>query len=55
VFPCGGQVPNTSVLNSSPLRNVANLVVMPTDAEGKLCISTSMSTHLLVDVVGRAG
>jgi hypothetical protein len=55
VFPCGTAVPNTSVLNSSPLRNVANLVVMPTDAEGKLCVSTSMATHLLIDVVGRAG
>ena len=55
VYPCddatlGG---GTSVINTPKSTNVANLILMRTDAEGRICIRTTMTTHVLVDVIGR--
>jgi hypothetical protein len=54
VFPCGVTPPDASVLNVNPGANVANLVVVPTDAEGRVCLASSVPTQVLIDVVGRS-
>ncbi len=54
VFPCGATPPDASVLNVNPGANVANLVVVPTDAEGRVCLTSSVPTHVLADVIGRS-
>ena len=56
MYPCddpSGAL-DTSVLNAPPRTNVANLVLMRTDAEGRICVSSTMDTDLLIDVIGRA-
>lgn len=45
--------PSTSVINaSSGGEVVANTVVLPLGADGTIVVSTSVTTHLLVDVLG---
>ncbi len=54
VFPCGAAPPDASVLNVNPGANVANLVIVPTDAEGRVCLTSSVLTQVLVDIIGRS-
>ncbi len=54
IFPCGAVAPDASVLNINPGANVANLVVVPTDADGRVCITSSVATQVLIDVIGRS-
>ncbi len=53
--PCDGgpQTAPTSVLNAPRSTNVANTVLMRTDAEGRVCVVASMTTDVLIDVIGR--
>ena len=53
IYPCSAPPPNASVVNASPGTNVANLVMVQTDAQGRVCIYSSMATQVLIDVVGR--
>ena len=50
VFPCGSSVPLSSNVNYSTGRTVANLVVAQVGADGQVCIYTSSSADLIVDV-----
>ena len=53
-FPCGSTPPDASVLNVNPGANVSNLVVVPTDTEGRVCLASSVPTQVLVDLIGRS-
>lgn len=50
-FPCG-QRPEVSNLNAGPDETVANLATVPLDADGGLCVYTSVEADLLVDLAG---
>jgi hypothetical protein len=52
LFPCSTEVPNASTLNFVPGINSANATTVPLTASGEVCIFTSTSTHLLLDVAG---
>jgi hypothetical protein len=52
VYPCGGALPTVSNLNYGAGQVVPNAVTVALDATGKVCVFTSKSTHLLVDVEG---
>lgn len=52
VYPCDSSRPTTSNLNLAPGADVANLVVTKTSANGDVCLFTSQTTQLVVDVNG---
>ena len=52
---CAGPVPETSSLNIAPGTVAANFVVIAPDAEGDICVSTTATTDLVIDVQGRIG
>lgn len=52
VYPCGGSPPNASNVNYTPGQVVPNAVVSRMSSNGEVCIFTSATTHLLVDVAG---
>ncbi len=52
VFPCDVAQPNASALNYPASSTVANSVVASLSAAGKVCLSVSANTHLIVDVNG---
>ncbi|MFN6118029.1 MAG: hypothetical protein ACK5CE_00095 [Actinomycetes bacterium] len=52
VFPCGGVRPLASTSNLQPGTDVANAVFARLDAHGEVCIYTSASTHVIVDLNG---
>jgi peptidoglycan hydrolase-like amidase len=51
---CDGPFPATAVVNAPANTNVAALVVVPTDTEGRICVNTHMPTDLVIDVSGRS-
>jgi hypothetical protein len=51
-FGCDGAEPPTSDLNVSPGEVVANLVIVSPDADGDVCLRSSTTTDLVVDVQG---
>ncbi len=55
LYPCGdaGGGTETSVANAAKGTNVANTVLLRTDAGGRWCARSSMPTDLLIDIVGR--
>ncbi len=55
VFPCGGPTPATSTVNFVPGVAVANLATTPVGADGLICVYSSATTHLVVDVTGSFG
>ena len=52
VFPCGTAVPNVSSVNHLRNQTLAGLVLTKLSADGKICLYTSASTHVIVDVFG---
>ncbi len=50
VFPCGSQMPAASNLNYVAGQTIPNLVIAKVGAGGKVCLFTSATTHLVVDV-----
>ena len=53
IWPCGGTKPVASSVNYDAGQNIANSVVVPLSADGKVCISTGVSAaHAVVDVTG---
>jgi Beta-lactamase enzyme family len=53
VFPTGVSRPQTSNLNITPRRTVANFAVTPVSADGKVSVYTFGRTDIIVDLVGR--
>lgn len=54
VFACDGEMPGTSHLNYQAGATVANNVVARTDPEGKLCVYSTASAHIVYDQAGEA-
>ncbi|CAN5494011.1 hypothetical protein BH10ACT2_BH10ACT2_26520 [soil metagenome] len=52
VYPCGSARPNTSNLNYGAGVTIANLVITKIGTGGKICLYTSQTTNLIVDVDG---
>ena len=52
VFPCGQAPPFVSNLNFVAGQIIANAVIATPDATGRICVHTSVPTHLVVDVSG---
>jgi hypothetical protein len=53
VWPCGSGKPSTSSVNFTSAGAVEpNAVLVPVDATGEVCVSSSVATDLLVDVTG---
>jgi len=55
VYPCDSTatpVPATSSLNFTSGVNVANGLIVQPDASGGLCVVTSQTTHLIIDMTG---
>ncbi len=52
VWPCGGTRPATSSVNFLPGTTVANAVIAPVGAGGKVCVATSAPADLVVDLTG---
>ena len=50
VFPCGTAVPDASNLNYRAGQTIANAVLARVGAGGQVCVYTSASAGLLVDV-----
>jgi hypothetical protein len=55
LFPCTDDVPNASTLNFAPGANVANATTVQLDDTGGVCVFTSNSTHVVLDVSGFVG
>ena len=54
IYPSGGTRPTASVLNFVKTTDVANLVVAPVGANGKIKVfnGSTGASHLVVDVAG---
>jgi hypothetical protein len=52
VYPCGTDTPGTSNLNYTPGQTIANTVIAKIGTDGKICIYTSTTTHLVIDLNG---
>lgn len=52
VFPCDQPRPRASNLNFTPGQTVADIAIAPIAADGTICLFTSSTTHLIVDVNG---
>jgi hypothetical protein len=53
VFPCGSAVPNVSTVNIAGAgQTIANDATVAIGFGGAVCLSASVATHLIVDVVG---
>ena len=55
VWPCGSSQPNTSNVNFVKDQIVPNAVIAPVDSTGKVCIDSSVASHVVVDVNGWFG
>ena len=55
VWPCGSDKPGTSNVNFVKDQIVANAVIAPVDSTGKVCIDSSVASHVVVDVNGWFG
>jgi hypothetical protein len=55
VYPCGERQPTASSLNHRVGVNTANLVVVRPGVGGRVCVTASTTTHLLVDLAGAFG
>lgn len=55
VYPCGGAIPTASNLNLAVGRITPNLTVTQVGANGKVCIYTQRSVHLIADLAGTFG
>ena len=52
VWPCDAARPVASTLNITPGATVANSVIARLDPQGRVCLSSSTNTHLVVDISG---
>lgn len=51
-YACDQDLPLASNLNFVAGQTVPNMVVVPVDADGRVCLYTSATTHLLADING---
>jgi hypothetical protein len=49
-FPCASGLPNTSSLNVLNAQATSNAVIVAPDADGRICVYSLSSTHVIVDV-----
>jgi hypothetical protein len=54
-FPCDQPMPPTSNLNVVPRQTAANFATVKPDASGNICVFTSTSAQVIVDVTGEVG
>jgi hypothetical protein len=54
-YPCSGQVPAVSTVNFGPGEVVPNFAIVPLSSSGELCLQSSASADVLVDVSGYVG
>lgn len=52
VYPCDQSVPNSSNLNYRAGQVIANSVLARLDPDGRICVFTSTTTNVIVDVAG---
>lgn len=52
VFPCGADRPNASTLNFTAGATVANAAIAGIGSSGEVCLYTSATTHLVLDIAG---
>jgi len=52
-FDCSTTIPEVSNLNVSPGGTRANQAIVATSSTGSICVTSSTTTHLLVDLTGR--
>ena len=52
VWPCGVEKPNASSLNFDAGATIPNAVITKIGVGGKVCLSSSAATNLLVDING---
>ena len=55
VYPCANGRPDTSNANYAAGDTVANLVTVPLDGDGNVCVFTTAGADILVDVMGWYG
>jgi hypothetical protein len=55
VHPCAGSLPNTSSVNFRPGVAVPNSVIAMPDPQGRVCLTTSADTHIVVDLFATFG
>ena len=51
-YPCGGGIPPTATLNTTPAGTIANFALVGPGDGGRVCITTSVDTDLVVDISG---
>lgn len=55
VYPCSQGLPATSSVNYAPGNESTNLVTVPIDANGKICVFSFERTHVVIDLFGAFG
>jgi hypothetical protein len=55
VYPCSAGIPATSNVNYGPGDAAPNLVTIPLDGDGYVCIYAQQAAHVIVDVFGWYG
>jgi uncharacterized protein YkwD len=55
VFPCTSSMPKASTLNFTAGRTIANAALTALDASGRVCVYTTATADLVIDVGGQAG
>jgi len=54
-FPCDAPEPTTSSLNPRVGRARANSAIIPTAADGTICLTSNVTSHVIVDITGWFG
>jgi hypothetical protein len=54
-YPCADGLPESSNLNLLAGNVIANAVVVTPDADGKVCVATHSTSHMVVDLLGEVG
>jgi len=55
VFPCDAPEPASSSLNPRIGRARANSAIVPTAADGTICLTSNVTSHIIVDITGWFG
>jgi uncharacterized protein YkwD len=54
-FPCGVAEPGVSSINPRAGRDRANSAIVPTGADGTICLTSNITTHVIIDITGWFG
>ncbi len=54
-FPCGVAEPEASTLNPRAGRDRANSAIIPTGSNGTICLTSNITTHVIIDITGWFG